>query len=93
MVNYTLIAFMILSIILLFVSMVLSAMASDDAKKGNKDKSHKYSMWSAIVSGVAVFSIVISLIVYIYTSRKEIAGATQEQLKSFHDYLNTVGSK
>ena len=75
MVNVALILFMVLSIILLFVAMVFSAMASTDAHKGSqkcKENCSKYSMWSALVAGISVALIFVSLIIYIYVSREHI---------------------
>lgn len=84
MVNVALVIFMIVAVILLFASMVLSAMASNDARKGSqqcKEDCHKYSMWSALVSGIAVAMIVVILIIYIYTSRHHVAQAAADVLK------------
>nr|QBK86363.1 MAG: hypothetical protein LCMAC102_01580 [Marseillevirus LCMAC102] len=89
MVKVTLIIFMIVTIVLLFTSMVLSAMASSDATKGGtecEEGCRKYSMWSALVTGIAVAAIVVILIVYIYTTRKHIASAVQK-------HVATLGGK
>ena len=67
---------MILAIILLFTAMVLSAMAASDAKKSAadcKEGCSKYATWSAVVSGISVAVILVALIVYIVSSRKDIA--------------------
>lgn len=66
--NVALIVMMIISIILLFVAMVLSAMASTSAKRScpQDDDTHKYSMYSALVAGLAVFFIAVSLVIYIF---------------------------
>lgn len=90
MVNYSMVAFMAVSVALLFTAMVLSAMASSDANKGCddcKEGCHKYSMWSALVTGLAVGVIVIIMIMYIYSSRKQIAGHAQQQAAAIHGYL------
>jgi hypothetical protein len=58
-----------IAIMLLFVTMVLSSMSASDVKKGSMDSAHKYAMWSAVVSGLAVFLLVIALIIYINSSR------------------------
>jgi NADH:ubiquinone oxidoreductase subunit 5 (subunit L)/multisubunit Na+/H+ antiporter MnhA subunit len=90
MVNVTLIVFMIITIVLLFTAMVLSAMASNDAQKGGtdcKEGCHKYSMWSALVTGIAVATIVVVLVIYIYSSRKHIAAAAQQQVAALHQTL------
>lgn len=87
MANTMLIVFMILTVLLLFTAMVLSAMASDKAKgvKEDKDKGtytggdpaaqmkcHKNSMYSALVTGVSVAVLLVVLVVYIYTSKDEL---------------------
>lgn len=53
------------SIILLFVSMVLSAMSATSISKGDKDNAHKYATASAVVCGLAVLVLVVVLIIYI----------------------------
>lgn len=81
---------MVVSVMLLFTAMVLSAMASSDAGKSCddcKEGCHKYSMWSALVTGLAVGVIVIVMIVYIYSSRKQIAGHAQQQAAALHGYM------
>lgn len=72
MARVVLILFMVLTIGLLLTSMVLSAMASYDSKKSAaecQEKCHKWSMWSALVSGISAAVIVAVLIYYIYSSR------------------------
>ena len=86
MVNVALVIFVIIAVILLFISMVLSAMAASAAQKGSsvcKEDCHKYSMWSALVSGLAVAVIVVVLIIYIYTSRHDVAKSAAELLKGY----------
>ena len=90
MAHASLIIFMILAIILLFTSMVLSAMAASDAKKSAadcKDGCSKYSTWSAVVSGISVAVILVVLIIYIVSSRKDIAKAAQGKLGQAHAAL------
>lgn len=72
--NIPLIVMMIVAIILLFVAMIFSSMASSDVKKTcpSDDKAHKYSMYSAVVAGVAVFLIAVALMIYIF--RQPIVG-------------------
>lgn len=82
MAKATLIIFMILAIILLFTAMVLSAMAASDAKKSAadcKEGCSKYSTWSAVVSGISVAVILVALIVYIASSRKDIAKSISDR--------------
>lgn len=94
MVNSTLIIFMIVAIVLLFATMIMSAIAADKAKKDPdscQKECHKYSMISAIMTGVSVGVMAIILIVYIYSSRKDIASAAQQQLLAAHAMLGNVG--
>ena len=96
MVNVALVIFMIIAIILLFVSMVLSAMAASEASKGSdkcKANCHKYSMWSALVSGIAVAVIVVALIIYIYTSRHHVMAAAAQLLQTHGVKLSKMGAK
>jgi len=96
MVNVALVIFMVITIILLFVSMVLAAMASNEAQKGTtkcKEGCHKYAMWSALVSGLAVALIVISLIIYIYTTRHHVAEAAAQMLQQHGAKLGKYGAK
>lgn len=72
MADAALVVFMLVTIVLLFVAMVLSAMASVDADKKHmcKVSCKKYATWSALVTGIAVAIITIVMIVYIYSTRK-----------------------
>ena len=84
---------MIVTIVLLFTAMILSSMASSDAQKGGatcKEGCHKYSMWSALVTGIAVAVIVIILIIYIYTTRKHIATAALQHVAALHGALGGI---
>lgn len=79
--NVSLIVFMIITIILLFTAMVLSAMASADAKRSVADCQEgcsKWAMWSALVTGLAVAIIGVVLVMYIYISRKKYLSTTLE---------------
>ncbi len=96
MVNATLIVFMIVTIVLLFSAMVLSAMASSDATKGAsecKEGCREYSKWSALVTGIAVAVIVVVLVVYIYSTRKHIAAAAQQHVAALHGVLGGVAGR
>jgi len=92
MVDTVLVVFSVVSVILLFVSMILSSMASSDAKKSCsdcKEGCHKYSMWSALVTGVAVAIAIVVIIIYVYTSREHLRGYAQKHVGSIHSYLGT----
>lgn len=76
--------------------MVVSAMASSDAKKGCdecKENCDKYSMWSALITGIAVAVIIVVLIVYIYSSRRNIAEAVHKKVGTFQDMLQKVAKQ
>jgi ABC-type Fe3+ transport system permease subunit len=98
--NVTLLVFMLVSIGLLFTSMVLSAMASSDAKKAENSsntsmtnsligKAQKYSMWAALVTGLSTFVIIVVAIVYIYVSRKTIARGVAGVAHNVGDFFDT----
>jgi NADH:ubiquinone oxidoreductase subunit K len=79
--NTPLIIMMIVSIALLFAAMVLSSMASSAAAEDCKtDAAHKYSMYTAIICGVASLCVAIGLGIYIY--RDDIASGTSDLLVS-----------
>ncbi len=68
-----LIVMMVVTIVLLFISMILSAISSAAAVdcKCSDPKAHNYSMYSALVTGLSALLIGIALAIYIY--RGEIA--------------------
>ncbi len=72
--NVPLVVMMIVAIVLLFAAMVLSAMASAAAKKDcpKADEAERFSMYAAVVAGIAVFLIGVALLLYIF--RKPAAG-------------------
>lgn len=72
MVNTTLIVFMIITAILLFTSMILSAMAASYVNKNEKDKAHYNASASAILSGVSLAALIIIAVIYFYTNKIEI---------------------
>lgn len=89
MVEITVIIVAIVSVILLFISMVLSAMAAMDAKKSAEDCKegcHKYSMWSALVTGLSVALIVVVMAIYIYTSEKKVREEVNKHIAALHGY-------
>ena len=94
--NIALIVMMILAITLLFAAMVLSAMASSSAKKNcsddTKETAHRFSMYSAVVSGVAVFLISVALIIYIFRAPvsakvSSLAGSAAEAIQGHADAI------
>lgn len=60
----------IVAIVLLFTSMVLSAMSSTAINNGKKADAHKYAMISAVVCGISVFVLGVVLVIYISQTRK-----------------------
>jgi hypothetical protein len=60
----------IVAIVLLFTSMVLSAMSSTAVNNGDKTSAHKYAMISAIVCGISVLVLGVVLVIYISQAKK-----------------------
>ena len=54
-----------MAMILGFAAIVLSAMASSEAKKSNTRDAERYAMFSAVSSGVVVVFTAIALIIYV----------------------------
>lgn len=88
--NIMLVVFMIITILLLFTTMIFSAMAADKSKdcKANTpgscgsdagEKCHKNSMYAALITGLSAGLLGVCLIIYIYTSKdtmkEEMTGA------------------
>ncbi len=91
--NVPLIIMMILSIVLLFAAMVLSAMASSAATKENcpndiEGKSHRYSMYSAIVCGIA--SAIITVVLFIYIFRTPIGEYTSGKMQNLQQQVDMM---
>jgi hypothetical protein len=66
---------LIISILILFVSMILSAKSASDINKGMNTQAHKMATWSAVVSGLAVLLLVVALIYYLYSNKSNMRGA------------------
>lgn len=62
----------IVAIVLLFTSMVLSAMSSTAVNNNDKANAHKYAMISAIVCGVSVLVLGVVLVIYISQAKKPV---------------------
>lgn len=98
MVNYTLVIFMIITIVLLFTIMVFSAMSGSEIVKTScstdeeAKKAHKNSTIAAIVAGVAVVLVLATLIIYIVVSRKQVALDAAEKLRAAHEALAAYGA-
>lgn len=88
--NMSLIVMMVVAIVLLFTSMVLSSMASTASEGCPDENAHKYSMWSAIVTGVAALIIGVSL--YLYINREPILSGLGGALKSAGSSLKPKSS-
>jgi len=78
--NNSLIIMMVVTMVLLFISMVLSSMASSASDSCKDENAHKYSMYSAITSGVAVLVTGVALWMYIY--RDQIISSAGDILSS-----------
>lgn len=78
--NTSLIVMMVVAIVLLFTSMVLSSMASTASEGCPNENAHKYSMWSAVVTGIA--ALIIGVFLYLYVNREPILSGLGGALKS-----------
>lgn len=66
------IIFMVITLVLLFSTMVLTAMAADQAQKDDgKKECRKWSIWAAVTTGLSVVGVFIILGLYIYFNRHE----------------------
>lgn len=82
----TLLVVMVLAAVLLFVSMILSAMASSAAASGcTNEDAHKYSMYSAVLCGISVVLMAISISIYYY--RDEIRTHIGKGVKKVGKYI------
>lgn len=73
--NTSLVVFLVITILLLFACMILSAMASSKANDKDNVSAHKYSMIAALINGLSVAALIVILAIYVYTSRQEIGHA------------------
>lgn len=71
--------------------MVFSAMSASDAEKKNTKDAHKWAMTSAVISGVAVLILIISLFVTIYYG-SQISAATTKVLGGVHRMTSPYAS-
>jgi Na+/H+ antiporter NhaC len=61
----------VISVALLFISMVFSAMSARKAQENDEAYAHKYATVSALVSGLSVLVITIVLVMYIVKTRSK----------------------
>lgn len=80
MANVALIVTMVISLFLLFASMVLSAIASASAENKDNVKAQKYAMYAAILNGVSVAVMGVILSMYVYITRNEYADQARSLL-------------
>ena len=73
-----LVVMMGVAIVLLFVSMVFSAMAATSAKKKEDEKAHSNAKKAALVSGLSVLVLLIAL--YVYMNSSKLAGMASNAL-------------
>lgn len=88
--NWGMIIVMVIAILLLFTSMVLSAMAASDATKGGstcQKNCHTYAMWAAIVNGISVLLIFIAMVMYL--TRRQIAYGAQRAGAAAYQYAQS----
>lgn len=72
MAQIPLIVMMILTLLVLFISMVLSAKSASEINKNDLQRAHKSATYSAVICGVAVLLTAVALGYYLYTSRHEL---------------------
>lgn len=53
-------------IIILFVNMILSSIASYDVNEKDYNQSYKYSTWAAVTNGLALALVISILLIYYY---------------------------
>lgn len=76
---------LIISCVLLFISMVFSAMSATASNNKDDKEAHKWSTVSAVVCGLAVFLLVVVLIIYI--RHEHIAAAANLRLAQYVDRM------
>lgn len=67
----------IVSIVIFFAAMVMSANAAGKAGHGGdvcKKECHKWSTWAAITCGFAVLLLIIALVMYFYSKKDDLRG-------------------
>ncbi|HSA76291.1 MAG TPA: hypothetical protein VLE02_01980 [Nitrosarchaeum sp.] len=57
------------AVCLLFVIMILTAMASTASKKGDDETADKYATWSSVLVGLATLAAVCALGLYVYINK------------------------
>lgn len=97
MVSAFLVILLIATVVLVFLNLVFGVMAANDVKKSscaNTDSfaksAHKYAMISAIISGVGVFLVIAAVLVYVFTSRHELASQAGGYISSFGRPVSTT---
>lgn len=97
-----LITFMVATIILLFAIMVVSAQASAKAQDNKKclasgceendcqKQCHKYSMWSAVITGIVTLLVGVMLFVYLYKYKGEIRSDVNKNIQNAGSYVQGV---
>lgn len=74
---------LITAIVLLFISMILSAMSATAAGRNDTKEAHKYATAAAVVSGLSVLVLVIVMIIYI--NQAKLLATAQTRLAMIKD--------
>ena len=86
----TVLIVLVISAILLFLSMVLSAMASSAAADCTDDTAHRYAMYAAILCGISV--VVMSIAIGVYYYRDEIRTSVGKGVKKIGKHIKGTKS-
>lgn len=79
----------VISLLMLFVSMIFSAMAAGEAKKNNITLAYKYSWWSAVASGVSTAVVVMLFLTWSWLEKH--VGASAEAANRYFVELFGTG--
>lgn len=82
--DWVVVILFIVTLILLFITMILSSMATVDSQKSGaecQEKCHKYSKYAALVSGLSAGVMIIILIVYLATNKWHVFSKASEKIK------------
>jgi len=86
------IIFMVITLVLLFSTMVLTAMAADQAQKDDgKKQCRKWSIWAAVTTGLSVVGVFVILGLYIYFTRHETKKRLGEGFSEAGKKLSSLG--
>lgn len=89
-----LIVLFIVSLLILFLSMIFSSMSAGQADKNNTAKAKKYATWSALTSGVSIVLIIVLLAVYLHRESimSSMSAMANKAAGYTQPYLNTLNA-